>query len=1591
MDTATAACLQCATLQIEFLGELQKGHRPTVEAFTSRHVEHAEQLREMLASASTVHTEFTPHQLQPPGALEATLTLRGDRFRLGRGGQAEVHSFVESELNHEVAVKFPRGDTYVNCTSEERDAINRRFWREAQIVSRLNHPGVAPIFAHGICDHPVLAPLPPANGSPPGTVDGSGSPTTIQPFQPETADKRPATGATRSNEPWPFLVMRRILGKTLSESENEFRLAGRRLVREDDRWRFHLDNFRKVCQTIAHAHRHGVVHLDLKPENIVVDENGVTTVLDWGVSDFISTTVTSKETSSDSITGATGQNSPIGTLYYMAPEQAAGRHDLLGPRTDVYGLGGILFYMLTGQAPHAGRTFEQIAKGVTPGATCGPSTVPPELASICARAMSLKSDDRYASAEELEREIDLWLANQKVTAHVYSLREKLLRWTRIHLAATAASVTVLVTLVLSATIAFSVIKVAQGRARAADDQRRNKTLTLETVLTVRDLDDAVHNLITGENRIRFRPDDDSPEILATSATGSWDTRYLDHALAKRPAAHTTITTGRWGVVAAAFDENSRRFAVAHADGDLSVWDIDRREMVRQLARSAWDNENRITIHYAERTRLENEGNGQVEWFTSLAWLGNGDSLVAATMSGRGLMFDVTSGEVRELLAGDKPLLAIAASTDGKVVLFGDSTGRVFRRSLAEEPPMERLVTTAETTAITCLDWHEPLSAWIVGDAAGRAQILDGATLETIASAELPGPIWSMDAAEYKEETRIAVGSGEGRVSVFRFERDTNSLLPGPWLPLPQAAASGQAAHVLRFGPSGDRLWAIDADGILVEWVVSEQQLLWSNKAVRLDQRLSDVRNRGSREPPVKMPLPFRRTASAILITGPGSLLTAGDDGLALLWQVPPRSGGVLSGTTVHERLVGPGARMAFSRTLDEHLWAIDIDGQLIVSDANSGAVLARRLKAHSGSVPDITAPLDRGVADIAALPDGGVVTAGGDRELRFWRLSDGTLEAARKRITHEHPLISVTVSADGKWLAAVDEHSGFGVWKISSGERQFFEQMPAISGRPFTGRTAFNADGTWLAAFGAGQCGCIFTCREVDDRLIVRQLSDKLNVAGTNGGSALAWNPAFPDRLAFADDYPRLVIRSFGETAALEKAKATGLIDHLIVDIVPTPDGRRLILIGQNGRLVSYDVRHDLRMVELNSSLNNVVGMAIDRQGQRLAIVNGEGTVEVWHTSTPVASSLPEPKNSSVEWTATDWLHQDSALTAAEPRTLRFDAQGQAHFLMSESQPGDFPGDCALYYVSEARSKITRERITAGNPEFDRRMNGAACGLELHGNQPLVVFRCHMADNGPYDGKLFVARRTAPGVWERELIHEQGNQGFYPVMLVNDAGQLTDVFHYSFAGFYLLHSFRHADKWDVEILGEQGDGYQIKGCKHGNVMHLITDTNRFNGDNGNKVYLQWKPGGGEPLREPLPAAFGYPEAIRVLPDGRPIVAQLRHDSGSFTRLLTRTENGWQEYQRLPEGLELFADDWVIGPDGATYVAAWQVEEERVVLWRGLGDAWSGQIIATGENLPEAPNARWVRFDPQGHPVVVVGKLYEPFSWLKAYRSSTTAK
>ncbi|MBI5497728.1 MAG: protein kinase [Deltaproteobacteria bacterium] len=302
---------------------------------------------------------------------------------LGRGGLGRVLLAVDSHLGREVAVKelLPTGELpSVVVTPGNSVAALARFVREARVTAQLEHPNIVPVYELG----------------------------------------RRADGTF-------YYVMKRVRGRTLAHA-----LAHCDGVRQ----RLHLlDHFLDVCQAIAYAHARGVVHRDLKPQNVMVGEFGETVVLDWGLAKVkgradvrggeLARTLRSMD---DSGAALTLDGSLVGTPAYMSPEQAQGRIDDVDERSDVWSIGAMLFELLAGAPPITGETaWEVIRKLRTdtpPRVTEVEPAAPPELASIVTRALQRDPAARYASAGELVEDLQAFMAGTRVGAHAYSHGER---------------------------------------------------------------------------------------------------------------------------------------------------------------------------------------------------------------------------------------------------------------------------------------------------------------------------------------------------------------------------------------------------------------------------------------------------------------------------------------------------------------------------------------------------------------------------------------------------------------------------------------------------------------------------------------------------------------------------------------------------------------------------------------------------------------------------------------------------------------------------------------------------------------------------------------------------------------------------------------------------------------------------------------------------------------------------------------------------------------------------------------------------------------------------------------------------------------
>lgn len=190
-----------------------------------------------------------------------------------------------------------------------------------------------------------------------------------------------------------------------------------------------LYSFQRICHAVEFAHSQNILHLDLKPANIHIGKFGEVQVLDWGLARYFDKDDIQKNPVSAKVFSNTA-----GTPGYMAPEQAAGDESAFDERTDVYSLGAILFSILTFRSPAAyweDAEVDSLLRGTVDGSIIDGiemindiRTVPPELESICRKAMALKKEDRYQNVKALRDDISKYLANYPTLAEAPAAHKK---------------------------------------------------------------------------------------------------------------------------------------------------------------------------------------------------------------------------------------------------------------------------------------------------------------------------------------------------------------------------------------------------------------------------------------------------------------------------------------------------------------------------------------------------------------------------------------------------------------------------------------------------------------------------------------------------------------------------------------------------------------------------------------------------------------------------------------------------------------------------------------------------------------------------------------------------------------------------------------------------------------------------------------------------------------------------------------------------------------------------------------------------------------------------------------------------------------
>jgi tetratricopeptide (TPR) repeat protein/tRNA A-37 threonylcarbamoyl transferase component Bud32 len=348
-----------------------------------------------------------------------------------RGGIGEVFRATDAALNRTVAVKRLQ-----DRRANDPEAC-RRFLVEAEVTARLEHPGVVPVYALF-------------------TDDGGG----------------------------PAYAMRFVQGPTLWDALAEYHagpsdpVAFRRL----------LQSFLQVCQTVAYAHTRGVIHRDLKPQNILLGKFGETLVVDWGLAKVVGRPEENRAEAhaestlvpgSDGSGHVTAMGSAVGTPAYMSPEQAAGRWDVVTQPSDVYGLGAVLYTVLTGRPPLDKGNWPEMQQRIQRGDFPRPRQLKPDvprgLEAVCLKAMAHDPLTRYPSAEALAADIEHWMADEPVAARRDGLGTRTRRWAkRNRPLVTAAAV-----LLVAALVGLSAGAVLLGRKNREVEHQRQAAETAQ--------------------------------------------------------------------------------------------------------------------------------------------------------------------------------------------------------------------------------------------------------------------------------------------------------------------------------------------------------------------------------------------------------------------------------------------------------------------------------------------------------------------------------------------------------------------------------------------------------------------------------------------------------------------------------------------------------------------------------------------------------------------------------------------------------------------------------------------------------------------------------------------------------------------------------------------------------------------------------------------------------------------------------------------------------------------------------------------------------------------------------------------------------
>jgi WD40 repeat protein/predicted Ser/Thr protein kinase len=1077
-----------------------------------------------------------PHRLD--AKLEVGMVVGHYRIvrMIGEGGMGAVYEAEQEFPRRTVALKVIKPGL---ATPQ----LLRRFEQESQALGRLQHVGIAQIYEAGAAD------------------TGFG--------------------------PQPYFAMEFIRGKTLQEFASDRQLN----------YRDRMNIMAKVAEAVHHAHQRGLIHRDLKPGNILVDDAGQPKILDFGVA---------RATDGDAqATMQTDIGQLVGTLAYMSPEQVSADPLELDTRSDVYALGVILYELLAGRMPYTiskklHETMEAIREHDAARLSSVNKNYRGDIETIVAKALEKDKTRRYGSAAELSADIGRYLKDEPIIARPPSATYQMQKFARRHTGLVVGMVLAVVVLIAGAVFSTYQARVARferDRAIVAGQQARSAeaqaTKAQQDALTAegqarKDRDTAVNaqqradeeaETARMQRRLTIwqslsresvrdavgRVDDDRTALLANQALRfhtPGQAQYLvelalQQAARPDPLIHIPSPNHAGAVFAVAFSADGTRLASGSADRTVQVWDLRTPSAVPLLLSGHEGNVYAIAFS-ADGTRV---ASASADKFVRVWDLRNPKAAPLRIQGPQAALVSmVFSPDGVQLAAAgvDKDVrLWNLRNTDAQPAVFSGHEGGV--NAVAFSPDGALIASASDDKTARLWNARDPKAAPAV------IQGHDAAVLSVAFSAD---------------GSRLATGSADG------ITRAWNVRTPAS----PPLVFRGHENPVLAV--------AFSADGLRLASAAKDQSVrVW-------DARTSGPPQRVIGETPGASAVLLQNINSLAFSPDLSRLASAGEDRVVRVLDLR-------NATTQPVVFPGPSGPARFGSD-NVHSLSYSIDSVRLASASRDNTVRVWDLR-NLAALPVALQGQQGAVAALVFSRDGNRMTSAGvDRSVREWDLRNPAkpptlLLAAQGDVRSG----MVAISQDGLRLASAARDNVLRFWpdfRVPNAQPVLLKgQQGAVA------TLTFSSDATRLAAAGSDNQVRLWDLRKPEAPAVVLQGQDGavLSIAFSRDGMQLATGGG--DK----------TVRVWNLRDLNAKPATFQGSESVIKSVAFSPDGLRLAAGGVDRTVRLWEFRTpEAPPVRFEGHESEILSVVFAPDGSRLTAGGFDGSVRSWHLWTAAADYL---------------------------------------------------------------------------------------------------------------------------------------------------------------------------------------------------------------------------------------------------------------------------------------------------------------------------------------------------------------------------------